>query len=52
MTFRWTVIYFPVNQHGIRYTSKPRTGFVRARTLAHAEERAKEKFGSEVIEVR
>ena len=52
MTFRWTVSYYPVDQYRFRYTSKPRTGYVRARTKAQAEERAKVKFGSEVIEVR
>ena len=54
MTFIWTVTYMPVNQYGIRYARKPRTGHVRGRTATRAKENAYKKWGAEIeiLEVR
>lgn len=52
MTFRYTVTYYPVNQYGLRYSRKPRVGYVRARNLDAAREKAIEKFGPEIVDIR
>ena len=48
MSFIWTITYYPVNQYGIRYTRKPRTGHVRGRTADRAKANAKRKWGAEI----
>ena len=53
MTFIWKVTYMPVDQYGIRYTRKPRTGHVRGRTKEAAAKAALKKWGEniEILEV-
>ena len=51
MTYRYKVTYWPLNQYGLRYTKRQRTGYVRAHSMEEASKNAVKKFHGEVTEV-